>query len=154
MKKLLLLLAMLPMTVYGIDPSIPIWKQANLIKCTGPVSLMCNSTIHGLEKSPLEGCTAWDHKQTWVADFTRDQWKSLSAGPDHIPWKITGYNFDGENVHQISVGQKIVDFWPKYISPLGVFEATMRFSYVERDENRNPIRAHTDIRLFNCIVQG
>ena len=153
MRKLLILLTALPMTAYGIDPLLPIWEQAKRIKCTDNVDLMCNSTIFGLEKSPLEGCNPVYYKQTWVADFTRDQWKSLSHGPDHIPWKITGYNFAGKNVQQISVGQRIIDFWPSYISPLGVFDATMRFSHIERDENRNPIGAYTNIRLFNCIVQ-
>jgi len=153
MRKILILLTALPMTVYGIDPSIPIWKQANLIKCTDVVSMNCASTTQDAKSSFFNGCFARNYGQTWVADFTRSQWKSLSHGPDHKPWKITGYNFDGELVQQISVGQKTIDFWLKGISPLGVFDATMRFSHFERDENGNPIGANTDIRLFNCIVQ-
>ena len=153
MRKILLLFTMLPMTVYGIDPSLPLWKQANLIKCTDVVSMRCVSTTEDGKKSLFNGCSATNFGQTWVADFTRDQWKSLSHGPDHKPWNITAYNFASENVQQISVGQQTIDFWPKEISPLGVFMAIMRFSYFEWDENRNPIGVNTDIRLFNCIVQ-
>lgn len=139
---------------FAIDEDVPIWEQYKAIKCEMNFYLICRATDRQLDMRghAPDGCTKGNFGFTYIADFEKNYWQSLSHGPDHIPWPITSYNFDGKLVHQISVGQKIIDLWVTTQTSLGTFRATKRFSNVYRSADRTQVRGiESSIDEYTCI---
>ena len=135
--------------VSALDPSVPLWEQAKSVKCTQESARKCFAVDRSTGKgSP--GCLHRNYGKgdLFLADFERNQWVRVRSDWERA---ITGYNFAHDLVHQVSVGQKIMDFWVTGISQIGTFSATQRFSGISR-ENGIANGVFTNLDEFTCVV--